>query len=58
VDVFFDTIGGPVQEDSYDVLKSGEILVSTVQLPSEERASQSAVAARLVRIQSNEQWRR
>jgi NADPH:quinone reductase-like Zn-dependent oxidoreductase len=53
VDVVFDTIGGQVQEDSYDVLKPGGILVSIVQPPSEERASQSGVAAKFVRIQPN-----
>jgi NADPH:quinone reductase-like Zn-dependent oxidoreductase len=52
-DVVFDTIGGQVQEDSWSVLKSGGILVSVVQPPSEERASQSEVEGKFVFIQPN-----
>lgn len=53
VDVVFDTVGGQVQEDSYDVLKREGILVSIVKPPSEERASQSGVVAKFVRIHPN-----
>jgi NADPH:quinone reductase-like Zn-dependent oxidoreductase len=52
-DVVFDTIGGRVQEDSWSVLKPGGILVSVVQSPSEERASQSEVEGKFVFIQPN-----
>jgi NADPH:quinone reductase-like Zn-dependent oxidoreductase len=45
VDVVLDTIGGPVQERSYGVLKPGGILVSIIQLPSEEVAQAHNVRA-------------
>lgn len=38
VDAVLDTIGGPVQEASWSVLKPGGILVSIISTPSEEKA--------------------
>jgi NADPH:quinone reductase-like Zn-dependent oxidoreductase len=43
VDVVLDTVGGDTQERSWDVLKPGGILVSTVQPPSEEAAAAHGV---------------
>src|SRR5205085_8118751 len=43
LDVVFDTIGGDTQERSWQVLKRGGILVSTVQPPSEEKAAAHGV---------------
>src|SRR5207302_9246479 len=45
VDVVVDTIGGDTQERSFKVLKKGGILVSIVQLPSQELATKSGVRA-------------
>jgi NADPH:quinone reductase-like Zn-dependent oxidoreductase len=53
VDVVFDTIGGQVQEDSWAVLRPGGLLVSIVQPPAQERASQSGLQGKFVRIQPN-----
>ena len=39
VDVVLDAVGGDTQERSWSVLKPGGILVSTVQMPSEETAA-------------------
>jgi len=48
VDVVLDTVGGPVQERSYGVLKPGGILLSVVQPPSEETAKAHGVRAQMV----------
>jgi NADPH:quinone reductase-like Zn-dependent oxidoreductase len=45
VDVVFDLIGGDTQERSWAVLKKGGVLVSTVQEPSQEKASAIGVRA-------------
>jgi NADPH:quinone reductase-like Zn-dependent oxidoreductase len=43
IDVVLDTIGGETQECSWQVLKKGGILVSLVQLPSENKAKEHGV---------------
>jgi NADPH:quinone reductase-like Zn-dependent oxidoreductase len=48
VDVVLDTVGGDVQQRSYEVLKPGGWLLSTVQAPSEETAKAKGVHAQLV----------
>lgn len=53
VDVVFDTLGGQVQEVSWNVLKPGGILVSIVSPPSEERARELGMRAGFVFIQPN-----
>ena len=45
VDVVFDTLGGATQEKSWQVLKKGGILVSTVQPPNQEEAKRRGVRA-------------
>ena len=45
VDVVLDTIGGETQERSFKVLKKGGILVSLVQPPAQESATQYGVRA-------------
>jgi NADPH:quinone reductase-like Zn-dependent oxidoreductase len=45
IDVVFDLIGGDTQERSWAVLKKGGVLVSTVQEPSQEKASAIGVRA-------------
>ena len=39
VDLVFDLVGGDTQERSWDVLKQGGILVSTLTEPSQQRAA-------------------
>jgi len=48
VDVVLDTIGGDTQERSWKVLKSGGILISTVQPPSQEVADAHGVRGAMV----------
>lgn len=48
VDVVLDLIGGDTQERSWKVLKSGGILISTIQPPSEETASAHGVRAAFI----------
>ncbi len=45
VDMVFDLIGGETQDRSWDVLKKGGILVSTLAPPSQERATAHGVCA-------------
>ncbi len=52
-DVVFDTIGGQVQEDSFQVLKSGGVLVSIVAMPDQDKAAQMGVRAEFVMIEPN-----
>ncbi|WP_293779526.1 NADP-dependent oxidoreductase [uncultured Oxalicibacterium sp.] len=51
VDVVFDTLGGQVQDVSWNVLKPGGILVSIVSPPSEERAKELGMRAGFVFIE-------
>jgi len=48
VDIVLDTIGGETQERSWDVLKPGGMLVSTIQPPSEESAAAHGVRQAMV----------
>jgi len=48
VDVVLDLVGGDTLERSWGVLKSGGILLSTVQFPSPETAAQYGVRAQMV----------
>ncbi len=56
VDVVFDTIGGEVQERSWQVLKPGGILVSVVSPPSEETAAAHQCRSAFVFIQPRADW--
>jgi len=51
VDVVFDTMGGQILADSWALLKSGGMLVSVVEPPSEEIAKQYAVKSAFVFIE-------
>jgi NADPH:quinone reductase-like Zn-dependent oxidoreductase len=53
VDVVFDTIGGEVQERSWQVLKKGGILVSIVSPPSKESAATYGVTEKYFFLQPN-----
>jgi NADPH:quinone reductase-like Zn-dependent oxidoreductase len=53
VDVVVDTIGGDVQASSWSVLRRGGILVSTVSVPSIERAAALDVRSAHVLISPN-----
>lgn len=53
VDVVFDTIGGQVQEDSFEVLKSGGTLVSIVATPDPDKAAQRDIRTEFVMIEPN-----
>lgn len=53
VDVVFDTIGGEVQERSWQVLKKGGILVSIVSPPSKESAAKYGVTEKYFFLQPN-----
>lgn len=53
MDVVLDTIGGQVQEASWQVLKPGGILVSIISTPSEEKARAMGVRSAFLFIQSN-----
>lgn len=48
VDVVLDTVGGDTQQRSWQVLKPGGILVSTIQPPSQEEAAAHGVRAAMV----------
>ncbi|MBO9595726.1 MAG: NADP-dependent oxidoreductase [Niabella sp.] len=48
IDLVLDTIGGKTQEDSFTVLKPGGRLISLVQPPSEEKAAQHQVLAKMI----------
>lgn len=56
VDVVFDTIGGDVQERSWQVVKPGGILVSVVSPPSEEKATAHQCRSAYVFIQPRADW--
>jgi NADPH:quinone reductase-like Zn-dependent oxidoreductase len=56
VDVVFDTIGGDVQERSWQVLKPGGILVSVITPPSEEQAAAHQCRSAFVFIQPRADW--
>lgn len=53
VDVVFDTIGGDTQERSFQVLKKGGFLVSTVSPPSQESAEKFGIKAEMISVQPN-----
>ncbi|WP_018629262.1 NADP-dependent oxidoreductase [Niabella aurantiaca] len=48
VDLVLDTIGGQTQEDSFAVLRPGGRLISLIQPPSEEKAVQHQVHAKMI----------
>jgi NADPH:quinone reductase-like Zn-dependent oxidoreductase len=50
VDVVFDTVGGETQERAFHTLKRGGVLVSTVNLPSEEKAKKFGVKVAMVTV--------
>jgi NADPH:quinone reductase-like Zn-dependent oxidoreductase len=52
VDVVLDTVGGETQERSWAVLKSGGLLLSIVQQPSEEKAAAHGVRQQMVAAMS------
>lgn len=56
VDVVFDTIGGEVQQRSWQVVKPGGILVSIVDPPSEAEATAHHCRSAYVFIQPNAAW--
>lgn len=56
VDAIFDTVGGDTLERSFQVLKKGGVLVTTVQPPPEDKAQQSGVQALMMQLRpSSEQ---
>ncbi|GAB4373239.1 MAG: NADP-dependent oxidoreductase [Elainellaceae cyanobacterium] len=56
VDVVFDTIGGDVQDRSWQIIKPGGILVSVVSPPSEEKATAHQCRSAYVFIQPRADW--
>jgi NADPH:quinone reductase-like Zn-dependent oxidoreductase len=56
VDVVFDTIGGEVQERSWQIVKPGGILVSVIAPPPEERAAAQGCRSAFVFIQPRADW--
>jgi NADPH:quinone reductase-like Zn-dependent oxidoreductase len=54
VDVVLDTIGGEVQQHSWKVLKPGGMLVSLVEMPSEETATAHGVRRALATADADE----
>lgn len=56
VDVVFDTVGGEVQERSWQVLKPGGMLVSVVSPPPEEQAIAHQCRSAFVFIQPRADW--
>jgi len=48
VDVVFDTVGGDTQERAFQTLKRGGFLVSTVNLPSPDKAKEFSVTVAMV----------
>ena len=53
IDVVFDTIGGPTQEESWAVMSPGGILVSIISDPSEGQAKRPGLRSAFVFIQPN-----
>ena len=53
VDVVFDTVGGDTQERSFQVLKKGGFLVSTVAPPSADKAKEFGVLVAMVNTPPN-----
>lgn len=53
MDVVFDTLGGRVQDDSWEVLKPNGILVSIYSKPSEEQAKKLGVRSAFIFIEPN-----
>ena len=53
VDVVFDTVGGETLDRSWKVLKSGGHLITTVGMPSEEKAKEHNVNCSSVFVQTN-----
>jgi NADPH:quinone reductase-like Zn-dependent oxidoreductase len=53
VDVVFDTVGSDTQERAFQTLKKGGFLVSSVQIPSEEKARELGVEAARVFCKPN-----
>lgn len=53
VDVVFDNVGGDTQERSFQVLKKGGFLVSTVAPPSADKAKEFGVQAAMVNLAPN-----
>jgi len=53
VDVVFDTLGGQVQDDSWQVLRPGGILVSIISPPDQEKAAAHGVRGAFVFIGPN-----
>ena len=53
VDVVFDTVGGDTLERSFQVLKKGGFLVTSVAPPSEDSAKKFDVKAAMVNVQPN-----
>jgi NADPH:quinone reductase-like Zn-dependent oxidoreductase len=56
VDVVFDTIGGEVQERSWQIVKPGGILVSIISPPSAEQAAAHQCRSAYVFIQPRADW--
>lgn len=56
VDVVFDTIGGDVQDRSWQIIKPGGILVSVISPPSEAQASAHQCRSAFVFIQPRADW--
>jgi NADPH:quinone reductase-like Zn-dependent oxidoreductase len=53
VDVVFDTMGGQVLQDSFEVIKPGGMLVSIVETPDAQKAAQNDIRTEFVMIQPN-----
>src|SRR6476620_3414420 len=53
IDIVLDTLGGETQERSWSVLKKGGVLVSLVQPPSEEKATELGVRAAIIGAKPN-----
>lgn len=56
VDVVFDTVGGDVQDRSWQVIKPGGILVSVISPPSEEKAAAHQCRSAYVFIDPRADW--
>ena len=48
IDVVFDTVGGEIQDRSWQVLKTGGVLVSTMGQPSAEKAGRHGVVGKAI----------
>ncbi len=53
IDVVFDTMGGEILSNSWQVLKKGGVLVSIVETPSEDIAKKHGVSSTFVFVQPN-----